>query len=132
MSASMVLPLPLPLPLPLLLLLLPATGPEKLSESEDGTDPRTDAEEKDSVVVMASADEDRDWDWDWDWDWGEEGRPWACSSFSLASHSLAVLSRRRVVGKKRVGKSWVDCTYGVSLTCQNVVTLGHLQLRCDL
>ena len=128
----MVLPLPLPLPLPLLL--LPATGPEKLSESEDGTDPRTDAEEKDSVVVMASADEDWgwDWDWDWDWDWGEEGRPWACSSFSLASHSLAVLSRRRVVGKKRVDKSWVDCTYGVSLTCQNVVTLGHLQLRCDL
>jgi len=124
----MVLPLPLPPPLPLPLLLLPATGPEKLSESEDGTDPRTEAEEEDSVVVMASADEDRGWDWDW----GEEGRPWACSSFSLASHSLAVLSRIRVVGKKRVDKSWVDCTYGVSLTCQNVVTLGHLQLRCDL
>lgn len=88
----MVLPLPLSLSL--------ATKSEKLSESEEGTDPRTeeedDEEQRDSLVVMASADEDMGWDCNLG-----EGRPWACRSFSLASHSLAVLSRISV-GESRV------------------------------
>ena len=88
--------------LPLPLSLSVATKPEKLSESEEGTDPRTeeedDEEQRDSVVVMASADEDRGWDCNL----GEEGRPWACRSFSLASHSLAVVLSRISVGESRV------------------------------